>query len=91
MHHRDVELKATENKGAKGYFIPPRGNSLIRGCAAVQSIVFVLSVLNKILGTLRFEDGNGGENVAEKVNSRSFNLHSDYSKSPTLANVGEPS
>ena len=44
-----------------------------------------------LIGTLRFEDGNGGENVAEKVNSRSFNLHSDYSKSLTLANVGEPS
>ena len=28
MHHRDVELKATEYKGAKGYFIPPRGDSL---------------------------------------------------------------
>ena len=25
MHHRDVELKASENKGAKGYFIPPDG------------------------------------------------------------------
>ena len=31
------------------------------------------------------------ENVAEKVNSRSFNLHRDYSKSLTLTNVGEPS
>ena len=45
----------------------------------------------KILGTLRSEDGDGKENVAEKVNSRSFNLHSDYSKSLTLSNVGEPS
>ena len=44
-----------------------------------------------ILGTLRSEDGDGGENVAKKVNSRSFNLHSDYSKSLTLSNVGEPS
>ena len=43
------------------------------------------------IGTLRSEDGDGGENVAEKVNSRSFNLHSDYSKSLTLSNVGEPS
>ena len=43
------------------------------------------------LGTLRSEDGDGGENVAEKVNSRSFNLRSDYSKSLTLSNVGEPS
>ena len=43
------------------------------------------------IGTLRSDDGDGSENVAEKVNSRSFNLHSDYSKSLTLSNVGEPS
>ena len=43
------------------------------------------------LGTLRSEDGNGRENVAEKVNSCSFNLLCDYSKSLTLSNVGEPS
>ena len=43
------------------------------------------------LGTLRSEDGDGRESVAEKVNSRSFNLHCDYSKSLTLSNVGEPS
>ena len=36
------------------------------------------------LGTLRSEDGDGRENVVEKVNSRSFNLHRDYSKSLTL-------
>ena len=45
----------------------------------------------RTLGTLRSEDGGGSENVAEKVNSRSFNFHSDYSKSLTLSNVGEPS
>ena len=38
--------------------------------------------------TLRSENGDGRENVAEKVNSRSFNLHRDYSKSLTLSNVG---
>ena len=32
-----------------------------------------------IIGTLRSEDGDGRENVAEEVNSRSFNLHRDYS------------
>ena len=42
-----------------------------------------------IIGTLRSEDGDGRENVAEKVNSRSFNLHRDYTKSLTLSNVGE--
>ena len=52
---------------------------------------FNFSSFTVVLGTLRSEDGDGGENVAEKVNSRSFNLHSDYSKSLTLSNVGEPS
>ena len=40
---------------------------------------------------LRSEDGEGRENIAEKANSRSFNLHRDYSKSLTLSNIGEPS
>ena len=44
-----------------------------------------------IIGTLRSEDGDGSENVAEKVNSLSFNLYRDYSKSLTLSNVDEPS
>ena len=47
--------------------------------------------VSSTLGTLRSEDGYGTENVAEKVNSRSFNLQRDYSKSLTLSNVGEPS
>ena len=41
-----------------------------------------------LIGALRSEDGDDSENVAEKVNSRSFNLHCDYSKSLTLSNVG---
>ena len=41
------------------------------------------------IGTLRSEVGDGSKTVAEKVNSRSFNLHRDYSKSLTLSNVGE--
>ena len=44
-----------------------------------------------MVGTLKCEDGDGRENVTEKVNSPSFNLHRDYSKSLTLSNVGEPS
>ena len=47
--------------------------------------------LKSKLGTLRSEDDDGRENVAEKVNSRSFNLHRDYLKSLTLSNVSEPS
>ena len=31
------------------------------------------------LGMLRSEDGDGSKNVAGKMNSRSFNLHRDYS------------
>ena len=48
-------------------------------------------VCDQEIGTLGSEDGDGGENGAEKVNSRSFNLHTDYSKSLTLSNVGESS
>ena len=47
--------------------------------------------IRHLIGTLRSEDGDGRENVAEKANSRSFNLHRNYSKSLTLSNVGEPS
>ena len=54
-----------------------------------QSLMAV--AVHTIIGTLRSEDGDGRENVAEKVNSRSFNLHRGYSKSLTLSNVGEPS
>ena len=35
----------------------------------------------QLLGTLRSESSDGRENVAEKVNSPSFILHRDYSKS----------
>ena len=51
MHYRDVELKATENKGTRGVLQTPEGvlpYMTIRGCAAVQSMVFVLSVLNRM-------------------------------------------
>ena len=42
----------------------------------------------ELIGTFRSEDGDGSENVAEKVNSRSVNLHRDYSRSLTLSNAG---
>ena len=44
-----------------------------------------------LIGSLRSEDGDGRESVAEKENSRSFNLHRDYYKSLTLSNVGDSS
>ena len=46
--------------------------------------------VNMTKGSLRSENGEGRENVAEKVNSRSFDLHRNYSKLLTLSNVGEP-
>ena len=54
-----------------------------------QLATYVVVVAFLLLGTLRSEDGNGSENIAEKVNSRSFNLHCDSSNSLTLSNVGE--
>ena len=33
----------------------------------------------KVIGTLNKIDGDGSENIAQKVNSRSFNLHRDSS------------
>ena len=47
-----------------------------------------MGVKLELIGTLRSEDGDGSENVAEKANSRSVNLHRDYSKSLTLSNAG---
>ena len=44
----------------------------------------VFAAFAVVVGTLRSKDGDGSENVAEKVNSRSFNLHRDNSKSVTL-------
>ena len=41
-----------------------------------------------LVGTLRSEDGDGGENVAEKVNSRYFKLYGAYSTSFNSSNVG---
>ena len=55
------------------------------------AILDAVAVVVSIKGTLRSEDSDGSENVAGKVNSRSFNLYRDYSKSLTLSNVGEPS
>ena len=51
----------------------------------------ILAATRVKIGTLRSEDGDGRESIAEKVNSRSFSLHRDYSKLLTLSNVGEPS
>ena len=85
MRKREHENKTGGNCGEQGTF-PfasfPLSESL------KQAIVVVVG---SATGTLRSEDGDGSENVPEKVNSRSFNVHRDYSKSLTLSDVGEPS
>ena len=43
--------------------------------------IVLAAVGSRTLGTLKSEDGDGRENVTEKVNSRSFSLHRGYSKS----------
>ena len=46
-------------------------------------------VLITLLGSLRYQDGDGHENVAWKMTLRSFNLYPDYSNSFTLSNASE--
>ena len=65
-----------------------KGNSLSPLGAKKKDVGAALQML---IRTLRSEDSDGRENVAEKVNSLSSNLHCDYSKSLTLSNVGGPS
>ena len=43
-----------------------------------------------IIGSLSNEDGNGIENVTQKVNSRCFKLHRSYCNSFNLSNVCRP-
>ena len=38
---------------------------------------------------LKHNDGNGSENVTQKVNSSCFKLHRSYSNSFNLSNVGD--
>ena len=40
------------------------------------------------IGSLRYHDGFGGENLPEKLASRSLKLQCDYPNSLTLSNVG---
>ena len=41
------------------------------------------------VGSIRYQDDDGHENAAKKVNLRSFNLYTDYSNSFTLSNASE--
>ena len=85
MRKREHENKTGGNCGEQGPF--PFASSPLSE-SLKQAIV---AVVGSAIATLRSEDGDGNENVAEKVNSRSFNVHRDYSKSLTLSDVGEPS
>ena len=44
-----------------------------------------------VIGDLTIGRRDGSENVASKMNLRSFGLYHDYFNSLTLSNVGEPS
>ena len=92
----------SKNTNSSLYFFSPEKLALLSilkevetspNCKMLKLLTFDNSPLQLklVVGTLRSEDGDNRENVAEKVNSRSFNLHRDYSKSLTLSNVGEPS
>ena len=70
-----------------GYIISLRNFlSRCKSCTINDSKVRVLITL---LGSLRYLDGDGHENVAWKVNLLSFNPDSDYSNSFTLSNASE--
>ena len=43
----------------------------------------------EIIGSLRYHNGDGPENVSQKVNSRSLYLYRDYVNSLTLPNASE--
>ena len=43
----------------------------------------------KILGSFSIDDGDSGEKVTFKMNSRFFKLHHAYSNSLKMSNVGE--
>ena len=46
----------------------------------LENVLLFLNRHGSTRGTLRSDDGDGSEILAEKVNSRSFNLHCDYPK-----------
>ena len=47
-------------------------------------------MLRYLIRDLKIKRRDSNENVAEKVNLRSFSLYRDYSYPLTLSNVGEP-
>ena len=49
---------------------------------------FAVTAVSVIIGSLSNEDGNGIENVTQKVNSRRFKLHRSYCNSFNSSNVG---
>ena len=49
---------------------------------------FAVTAVSVIIESLSNEDGNGIENVTQKVNSRRFKLHRSYCNSFNSSNVG---
>ena len=69
-----------ENIGCKG-----------GGGGGVTKIIlssFAVTAVSVIIESLSKEDGNGIQNVTQKVNSRCFKLHSSYCNSFNSSNVG---
>ena len=60
-------------------------------CKPVKGALSLCHTLSALLvtGSLSNDDGNGSENVTQKVNSCCFKLHRSYSNSLNLSNVGE--
>ena len=54
-------------------------------------MTLMLDLHCRVIGEFTTGRRDGSENVASKLNLRSFGLHGDYSNSLTLSNVGEPS
>ena len=55
----------------------------------VVVMLYVCAVGDVVLGSLSNDDGNGSENVNQKVNSRCFKFHRSYGNSFKLSSVGD--
>ena len=68
---------------------PPPSKSKSVGCQKAILHFQNVSVSVVLIGSLSNDDGDGSENVPEKVNSRCFKLHRSYFNSFNLSNVGD--
>ena len=78
---------ASKGKGAGKKILGVKG----RGGGGVTKIIlssFAVMAVSVIIESLSKEDGNGIQNVSQKVNSRCFKLHRSYCNSFNSSNVG---